>query len=371
MKHAAGARLARILPALLLCVGMPLRAEEKPAIAINGLVDWYFQHSFNHSPVGVALSPPRAFDIKNSSFSLSLLQVNISRQATKESPLGFTATLALGKTADLVHFTEPGGTQNGASLSNDTLYKYTQQLFGRYLTGKTQIDVGKFVTHVGLEVIESPLNDQYSRGLLFTYAIPFYHMGIRVSHPLSGTLTGQLLLLNGWNNVEDDNGGKTIGAQLNWTPTEKLNIIANYLGGDESAGAALPANLNVQLVDLVAVFNATDKLKLALNLDYASAAKSGAAGGNWSGWAVYGRYQATPTSAVALRWERFQDTHGLRTGASQNLQSLTLNYEYAVKGGLLNRLEWRRDKAGTALFPTSAGASRELHTVTYAQVYRF
>jgi hypothetical protein len=41
-----------------------------------------------------------------------------------------------------------------------------------------QIDVGKFVTQHGAEVIEAKDNWNYSRSLLFALAIPYYHMGV-------------------------------------------------------------------------------------------------------------------------------------------------------------------------------------------------
>lgn len=353
-----------------LWAGGPACAENNK-ITVSGLIDWYYQYSFNHPATGALLSPPRAFDVKHDAFSLSLVEVNIHRAVSPESPLGFTATLTLGKTADIVHFTEPGGTQNAAKLSNDTIYKYTQQLFGTYLAGKTTIDFGKFVTHMGYEVIESSSNDHYSRGLLFTYAIPLYHMGLRITHPLTPTLTGQVHLVNGWNNVEDDNGGKSYGLQLNFKPNSTLNAILNYLGGDESAGALLPANLNVQLVDLAIILSPTANWKLGANVDYASAGKRGAAGGNWSGWALYARHQLADNSAVAVRWERFQDTNGLRTGASQNLSSITATYEYVAKGNLLSRLEYRRDTAGRSIFASGSGTSRSMDTLTFGQVLKF
>ncbi len=351
---------------LLLCAAAAIspatvRADDAEKITLTGLIDWYYQYNMNHPPAGTN-APLRAFDVKNDSFSLSLLELTASRPATAKNPVGFTATFTLGKTADIVHATEPGGIET---------YKNIQQLYGTYLMdGKTPvtIDVGKFVTGHGYEVIESSLNDNFSRGYLFTWAIPFYHAGIRITAPLSSQLTGQLMFVNGWNNVEDDNGGKSIGGMLNWKPTSTLNFILNYMGGDERTGAGLAANLNTQLLDVVGIWNVSPKLKLGVNIDYASAAKSGTAGGHWSGWAYYGRYQLNPTSALALRLENFQDSNGLRTGTAQNLNSITATYEHVMKGNLLSRLEFRHDKAGKTLL--SAGGN-EMDTLTYSQVYKF
>ena len=46
-----------------------------------------------------------------------------------------------------------------------------------------QCDVGKFVTPIGAEVIESQDNWNYTRSILFGYAIPFYHVGVRATCP--------------------------------------------------------------------------------------------------------------------------------------------------------------------------------------------
>jgi hypothetical protein len=53
------------------------------------------------------------------------------------------------------------------------------------------VKVGKFVTLLGYEVIESPSNLNYSRGYLFTLAIPFTTTGGLVSYSFSDQLSAQ------------------------------------------------------------------------------------------------------------------------------------------------------------------------------------
>ena len=57
-----------------------------------------------------------------------------------------------------------------------------------------QVDFGKFVTPMGAEVIESKDNWNYSRSILFGYAIPFYHFGVRAKYAFNDkySLTGFL-----------------------------------------------------------------------------------------------------------------------------------------------------------------------------------
>jgi hypothetical protein len=349
------------------------KAEEAPPkVSLSGTLDLYYMYNMNHPPVG-ANAAGRAFDVKNDSFSLGLLMVNINKPTTDKSPLGYTAVLTVGKTADIVHATEPGGMNT---------YKYLQQAYVTYvLPGKAPItvDFGKFVTMMGYEVIGPASNDNYSNSLLFTYAIPFYHTGLRVTYPFTPKLTGQLHIVNGWNDVEDDNGGKSIGVQLAFNPSAKMSFILNWMGGDEGAnggaggiGFATPGIRNVNTIDLVGIYNLSSKIKLGANVDYASASAKSGSGGNWSGEAVYLKYQFKPTTAGVLRLEHFEDNNGLRTGPAQNVNEITATLEHVWKSNLVTRVEFRHDHAGAAgFFPSGSGGSKDQDTLTFAQIVKF
>lgn len=348
------------------------KADEGGKIVLSGLADVYYQYGFNHTQAGVPTAG-RAFDVKSNEFGLSLLEVNVKKTTGTKNNVGFTAQFTVGKTADLVNATEPAGVNT---------YKYIQQLYGTYVANGANpvtFDFGKFTTHMGYEVIESSNNDNYSRSFLFNYAIPLYHSGVRATKTLTSGLTGQVSFTNGWNNVEDNNGGKTIGAQLAYAPTAKYNLTLNYIGGDESTGAglfqassmdALAMNLNVQVGELVATYNLSDKVKVGANAVYASANKAGV-GGTWSGQALYGRTQLKANTALAVRLEHFEDTNGLRTGVVQNLNEVTATYEYNLAANMVSRLEFRHDHSGVGFFPTKNGVSKNQDTLTYSQVFKF
>lgn len=351
--------------------------EAPPKTTVSGILDFYYMYNMNHPPVG-ALAGGRAFDVKNDSFSFSLLKVDVVKPVGKGSPLGYTLTGTVGKTADIVHSTEPGGMNT---------YKYLQQVYGTYVIGAGKmpitVDFGKFVTLMGYEVIGSTSNDNYSGSLLFTYAIPFYHAGVRFSAPLTPTLAAQLHIVNGWNNVEDDNGGKSVGVQLAWTPNPKWSWIVNWMGGDEGSPTANGAGSfggigfptagirNVNLLDLQGIWNLSSKIKLGVNADYASASAKSGFGGNWSGEAVYVKYQFKPTTYLCVRAEHFEDNNGLRTGAAQNVNEITATLDHAWKPNLITRLEFRHDHAGVALFPSGSGGSNNQDTISLSHVVKF
>jgi len=105
---------------------------------------------------------------------------------------------------------------------NQTAYKYLQQIYGTYIVGSKKpitIDFGKFVTHMGYEVIESSSNDHYSRGLLFsTTQSRLYHAGLRFSLILSRRLlAGTTANRQRLEQCSDDNGKPVPSAcKLNW-----------------------------------------------------------------------------------------------------------------------------------------------------------
>ena len=245
------------------------------------------------------------------------------------------------------------------------------------------------MTPFGVEVIESASNDNYSRGFLFTYAIPFYHTGIRASAPLSNTLTILGELVNGWNNSTDDNGAKSLIAQLIWKPTAKWTHSLTFMGGSEGTGAygvAVPrnggGNITTNLSEWITAFQATDKLKLTGLVDYASAAGDVLGvhtSGNWLGIGAYARYQFTPTVAVAARLEQFEDmpgagpVKGLKFGAGYTkMNSGTLTLEYTtLHSHLVSRLEYRHDHSNNSLFVGNGRTVRDQDTLFLGEAYKF
>jgi hypothetical protein len=325
----------------------------------------------------------RAFDINDRDPSFSLGEFNISRTAGKGFPLGITATLTFGDTARIVHATEPGGTSSWQTLQQLYL-TYTPHVWGRDIP----IDFGIFTTPFGYEVIESSNNDNYSRGLLFEYAVPLYHAGLRFNIPFSNQFSLLSGVVNGWNNIADDNNSKSVFTQLTWKPNAKLTSLLGWMGGAEGTGtygsAVLPqlGDITTNLFDFQTIYQWNDKFKLVFWGDYATAA--GQVGkthvsDDWVGYAAYARYQFTNHFAVAARLEQFEDgtggLGGLRDGVAgySKLKEATLTLEYAsFRGHLLSRLEYRHDHATVPFFGSSGGVGvPDQDTFYLGEVYKF
>ncbi len=376
----------------------PEEKKEEPAgpkpgeLTITGLADWYYGvntkapgHSVFTTPSGDTINIDnvgRAFDIKDRQPGFSLGELNITRAPGKGLGLGLTATLTIGDTARLVHATEPGGTTNWSAV---------QQLFlsgnHKFLGKDWAIDGGIFATPFGYEVIESSSNDNYSRSFNFALGVPLYHAGVRGTTTLNGKWSLQAGIVNGWNNIADDNNAKSIYAQLTYKAGTKFTNILGWMGGAEGTGAfgagvptAGAGGVTLNLFDWQAILTPTDKLKLVGWFTYGGAAGSiqnvGKVSGNWVGMTGIARYQVTPSFAWAARIEQFEDLPGTggfapRLGLGySNLKSYTLTLEYTKKN-LVSRLEWRHDSANQALFGSASGNVSDQDTITLGQVYKF
>ncbi|MEK6576641.1 MAG: outer membrane beta-barrel protein, partial [Nitrospirota bacterium] len=171
-------------------------------VKISGFVDLYYSYNFNN-PDSRKNGVGTNFDFEHNTFSLNLAELVVSKTA---EPVGFRIDLDFGPTTDFVHCVDTDCTDASAGTDEGT-FKNIQQAYLTWATptGVT-LDFGKFVTHMGAEVIESKDNWNYTRGLLFCCAIPYYHAGLRANLPINNMIFVNGYLYNGWNNVVENNG---------------------------------------------------------------------------------------------------------------------------------------------------------------------
>ncbi len=325
-----------------------------PRVEITGFVDVYYGYNFN------AVDPIlRTFDVQHNAFSLSLAEVAFAKGVAPESRAGFRVDLDFGKTAEIVASYEPDG------LEGRELYKWIQQAYGSLLTGKVQWDVGKFVTIHGAEVIESQDNWNYTRSVLFGYAIPFYHLGVRATVPVNDRLSLAGLVVNGWNNSSEIFGGTPcLGLQATLKPTSKLTWLANYMVGQELPDQDAPTR---HLFDTTMTVAASSKLSLMANFDYGTEGDV-----DWWGVAGYAKYQAKDNWALVGRYEYLDDSKGGFMTFGNKAQTLTITSDHLVAGSLRLRLEYRTDFADEAIFPKDDGSTKKSQTnLTVGLVYGF
>ena len=334
---------------------------------LSGFVDVYYGYNSNQ-PIG-RTTAFRNFDINSGQFGLNMIELVADKAPdATASRLGYHVALGFGQAMNIVNSTEPGQFPTESNFD-----QYLKEGYLEYLApiGKgLQINVGKFVTPAGAEVIETKDTWNYSRGLLFALAIPYFHFGTSAKYAFNSKFALTGYLVNGWNNSIDNNSGKTTGFSAAWTPNSKFSLIQNYLVGPEQFND----NSNFRhLSDTVVSFSPNSKLSFLANYDYGHDHLSGAPFSvHWSGIAGYIKYAPNDKWAFAGRGEYFSDNGGTQSGTPQKLSEFTLTLQRMLASKLMTRLEFRRDMSDQNVFPDHAsGLKDSQNTVTLGMVYAF
>lgn len=333
------ASLVLLSSPLLVCAAFGQAAAAPPVWSIGGIdfsgfIDGYYSFNANH-PASMN-NQLRNFDEKANQFSLNMAEISLAHAA---DPVGFQLDLGYGRAFDTIHATDPAP----ADLS------HTEQA---YLSLKPanargfEADFGEFFTSAGAETTYTKDNWNYSRSLLFALAIPYYHFGLRTSMPVTKTITAGVQVVNGWNNIEDNNSGKTFGFTGAWTRPKYTWNVNYYVGPEKNKTNKGYRNL----IDSTLLLTPTAKLNAYLNYDYAQERQLDNSLVHWQGFAGAAHFQLNDHVAITPRAEIFADPQGYTSGAAQTLNEVTLTGEYKLPQGLLGRLEYRRDHSDHNFF---------------------
>jgi hypothetical protein len=318
-------------------------------IDFSGLIDVYADKNFNN-PASMT-NGLRNFDVKANQFSLNMAKLSLEHTA---DPVGFRVDFGLGRAFEIVHAGEPKDTPS--------VMRNVEQAYISLKPPKAkgfQLDFGKFVTSAGAEVIETKDNWNYSRSLLFAWAIPYYHFGVRTSIPLGKVFTGGVQIVNGWNNVEDNNTGKTIGLTGNFN-TKKISWMNNYYTGPENSATNKGWR---NLYDTTLLLTPSDAFNAYINYDYGRNNSPGSGAAHWTGIAAAAR-MSKGVFAVTPRIEWFNDASGFSTGTAQKVKEFTLTGELKMKEGVFTRLEYRHDWSNESFFERGGtGSSKHQDTI--------
>jgi hypothetical protein len=329
------------------------------ALAVNGFASVGF--TFNANRPADESNQLRVFDGSESTIEIDVVELVVQKPVAGPGDAGFRVDMTAGSslprvTASAGLFRDDMGNAEDFDL---------QQAFVSYVArvGRgLRVDIGKFVTHAGYELIEGydGYNDHYSRAILFGYAIPFTHTGIKASLPISDQVSVMLMVANGWDNVADNNTGKTFGGQVLVTPLPGLTASLNLLSGPEQSGES--GNFR-HLVDVVATYQLAP-MTVGVNFDFASEDGATMEGerATWVGAALYLKADLTAALSLAARGEWFSDPDGVRTGVPQTLVEGTLSPTLKL-GNVVLRGDLRIDRSDEPVFVTDDEMSQTQLTV--------
>jgi hypothetical protein len=377
-------------------------------ITISGYIDSYYLTAFNRPKSGNLLGKDqlagRAFDRVADQFALGLVQTKLMYSNRKSD---LVVDLTFGPNAELGNF----GNTTGAFNLYRPQTAYTAALYGTsaaikqaYFTyrllPKLSFTVGQFGTHIGYEVIDAPLNYNYSLSNLFNNG-PFYHVGLKAAYAFNDKTSLMVGVVNNWDNLFDDNRQKSLISQLMFKPLDTWTVYLNWIGGSSDdtylttlvqngpANGGLPevfGNYQRNLFDLTTNYQLTPKFYLGLNAAYGwykfhtngateqsvVSEKFGSDTPSWGGVALYSNYAISDVFGIGVRYEHFEDKNSVRYLQATN-NSLTVTTPITLAAGKLQvKPEFRMDTSPSKYYENRYGEGTGTQTTLgVAFIYKY
>ncbi|ADB37396.1 porin [Spirosoma linguale] len=374
-----------------LFLGFTANAQDSTTVTpgkftFSGYMDTYYFGNFNNPKSqsnlglnGAGVGNARAFDQRAGQFGIGLVQAKAVYSASKVDAV---MDLTFGPFSDLGNY----GNYIGPLGPGSTSLAIKQAYITYKATDKLSFTAGQFGTHIGYEVIDAPVNYNYSLSNLFNNG-PFYHIGLKAQYAFSDRASLMVGLVNNVDNLYDNNKKKGFISQLFFSPVSGWNVYLNAIVSNEASkevGNVSADNANYQLFDLTTTYQVTSKFFLGLNA--ATGSQKGdyqGTGGpttskSWGGVAVYSNYAFTDKFGLGVRYETFDNKNGARAltdaagnGASVNSITVTGNIT-AADGHLLLKPELRIDSYSANKFEKNDGSlTTSQATLGMAAIFKF
>jgi len=319
-------------------------------IVLGGYAEAYYAYNFARPQNGIINN--RWLDERSNSFTLQTVAFDLE---AKKGPFEVKLTLMFGPTADRWYFegaripdSETGVLLSPAGYSNET-WKHIQTGYASYtapIGEGLMIQGGLFTTQVGFEPAAVKDNWNWSRSNLFNF-LPFFHVGSRVTYPVTERIALTAAVYNGWNQASDLNSGKSMSLQSAFTGDKwLLNLL--YFGGPERPRNDGSGNPFRNMFDLVGQLDPLDWLSLAVHGN-TGWERSNFGNHAWGAGAVYARAKAYHWLYFAVRGDGiFEHVPGdggaILLGGADHILSGTATAEFRPVGDHFSlRLEYRHD----------------------------
>ena len=316
-------------------------ADTTARVTFGGFVDGYYAYDFNRPPGHDRVFTTQAQ--RHDEFAVNLAHVEAKYQSTRAR-----GRLAL-QAGTSVHANYAGEPDSIAGFQN--LFPLIQEAYaGIAVTPTLWVDAGIFFSHIGGESWISADNPNYTRSLPAEFS-PYYETGVRASWQAAPSLAVTAVVVNGWQNISENNHDKAAGIRLDWTASPAVTLsYSNFVGREPHASTG---DHDVRFFnDVSARITPSSRVLIIPTFDIGTQD-----GDTWYGASLVGRYAVTPTVAVNGRVDRYDDRDGvIAPGLRTNGASLGLD---VTRGPALWRTEVRGFfGAEDAIFPGHDGAKK-------------
>ena len=349
-----------------LCFFAAQSQDTTKSLAISGSLDGYYRYNFSGKPNNYT-----SFTNSQSSFELGMASLRADATALS-GKVGATIDLGFGRRAEEFSYNDGNdNVGNGSDKNGFLTLSAVKQAFVTYApTSKLKFTVGKFATHVGYELVDAPLNRNYSMSYMFTNG-PFFHQGIKAD-----ITAGKFGFMVGVTNYTDQTTAttsvKNLIAQISGATTNgKLKAYLNYSGFGGSYKGLNPSGLKaLNQYDLVVLGTISSKFNIGYNGTIQSRKPITGSDGSWVGNALYLNFDPSATIGLTLRSEYISDKDMVYY-ATKNIFANTLSLNAKV-GPLTIVPELRFESADSEIFLKESGAgSKTTASALLAVVYKF
>lgn len=216
---------------------------------------------------------------------------------------------------------------------------------GYAITDKWSLDAGIMPSHIGQETAVSKDNWNLSRSLLAENT-PYYESGIKLNYVPNDKWSASVLVLNGWQNIKENNSGKAIGTQVQFKPNDKLLFNSSTFIGNEKPDSVKQTRLFHNFYTTYAV---SKKMNAALLFDIGAENKN-----TWYGTALLIQYLFTEKFNSSFRIEYYKDMAGVIISVIQpggfQTTGYALNFDYFPLKNISFRAEARYLHSANAIF---------------------
>jgi hypothetical protein len=248
--------------------------------------------------------------------------------------------------------------QMGTSVTRNTIaernrdLQYIQEVIvGKRLGENTWIDMGIFLSHIGLESWISKNNWVYSRAL-FSDNVPYYASGVRIQHE-----NIQFIIMNGWGNMTENNEGKALGFQYKKKLSQKMSFTYNNFFGDEEVVSDRSRFRGYHNFVFEYLASSRWQYQGAIDFGHQSQQLNDGVDG-WVTGAVIIRRILNPEQSLAMRAEYYADPHeaNVVTNTSEGFQvtALSLNFDQKLEEKAMWRNEIRGFYSEDKIYPREA-----------------
>jgi hypothetical protein len=334
------------LPAVAL-LAPAFAAAQQPSVTFGGFVDTYVAWD-----QGRPLFRDRSFTTqaaRHAEFNINLAFLDAILNGDR---VRGRLALQAGTSVQALYANEP----STGAISGGTLTRHVQEAVVGVRGGEgIWLDAGIFLSHLGTESWISRDNLTYTRSLIADYA-PYSAAGVKITYNWTPTVTATAVLVNGWQNISENNGDKSIGGRIDWALSQRISLsYYNQVGNEQ------PDSLDAAMRFFNGLSARFDIRELTVTASVDGGRQDAPEGTqSWWGSSLVARLQMTERTTLAGRVEAFEDEHAvlINTGLDDvpfRAWGGSVGVDFEPEDGVALRMEFRALRARDPIFPDRGG----------------